>query len=336
MVDIKDDKRYHGDNRIINYMNIKKLNIAVIVPCYNESATIGIVVKDFRKILPNANVYVYDNNSNDDTANIAKKAGALTRRVYLPGKGNVVRRMFADVDADIYVMLDGDATYDAESAPKLIDKLLEDDLDMVVGCRVEEDKDNNNYRKGHRLGNKLLTGSVAKIFGGDFKDMLSGYRVFSRRFAKSFAAESKGFEIETELTVHTLELRLPYAELDTPYFERPEGSESKLSTYKDGVKILLMIARLYSNERPAHFWGIFGFFIIVVAAAFSLPVFIEYIQTDKVERFPTLIVASGLVVIGFLSFTIGLVLRTVTKGRKEAKHLAYLSLPSTKSIYEKR
>ena len=224
-------------------------------------------------------------------------------------------------------MVDGDDTYDAASAPKLIEHLLANHLDMVVGARTEDDTDNDNYRKGHRLGNKLLTGSVAKIFGGNFRDMLSGYRVFSKRFVKSFAAESKGFEIETELTVHTLELRLPYAEIDTPYSERPEGSESKLSTYKDGIRILFMILRLYSNERPAHFWGIIGGLFIVVATLFSIPVFFEYISTNRVERFPTLIVASGFVVIGFLSLTIGLVLRTVTKGRKEAKHLKYLSIP---------
>ncbi len=202
---------------------------------------------------------------------------------------------------------------------------------MVVGDRSEESTDNNNYRPGHRLGNKLLTGSVARIFGGNFTDMLSGYRVFSRRFVKSFPAESRGFEIETELTVHTLELRMPYAEIETPYYERPEGSESKLSTYRDGIKIFIMIARLYSNERPAQFWGIFGLILIIFAIGFSVPVFFEYVQTDKVERFPTLIVSSGLVVIGFLSFTIGLVLRTVTKGRKEAKHLAYLSIPTFKN-----
>lgn len=307
-------------------MPYKDAKIAVLIPCYNEEATVATVVKDFRKQIPKSDIYVFDNNSKDNTTKVAQKAGAIVSTVKLQGKGNVVRRMFADIDADIYVMIDGDATYDAASVNKLINKLVDDNLDMVVGDRTEDTKDNNNYRPGHRIGNKLLTGSVAKIFGGEFTDMLSGYRVFSRRFVKSFPAESRGFEIETELTVHTLEMRLPYAELDTPYFERPEGSESKLSTYKDGIRILFMILRLYSNERPAEFWGIFGGVLFIFATLISLPVFIEYFQTNEVARFPTLIVSSGLVVIGFLSFTIGLVLRTVTKGRKEAKHLAYLAI----------
>lgn len=303
------------------------LRLAVIVPCYNEESSIGKVVLDFKNTLPDAKIYVFDNNSSDKTYEAAKKAGALVRRVYLPGKGNVVRRMFADVDADIYIMVDGDDTYHAASAPLLVDKLLNENLDMVVGCRIEDTKENNNYRPGHRIGNKMLTGSVARIFGGNFTDMLSGYRVFSRRFAKSFTAESKGFEIETELTVHTLEMRIPYGEVKTLYTERPEGSESKLSTYKDGIKILSMIVRLYSNERPSYFWGIIGSILSSVAIIICIPVFVEYLQTNAVERFPTLIVASGLLVIGFLSFTIGLVLRTVTKGRKEAKHLSYLAVP---------
>jgi len=307
-------------------MELSHLKIAVIIPCYNEEKTIQNVVTDFKKSLPKANIYVFDNNSSDRTGEVAKKAGAIVYSVQNAGKGNVVRRMFSDVDADVYLMVDGDDTYHAASAPRLIEKLLNENLDMVVGCRTEDSKDNNNYRAGHRLGNKLLTSSVSTIFGGNFTDMLSGYRAFSKRFVKSFTAESKGFEIETELTVHTLELRIPYGEVDTPYFERPEGSESKLSTYKDGFKILSMIIRLYSNERPAQFWGFFGGFLILIAAALSLPVFIEYLQTSKVERFPTLIVSIGMVIIGFLSFTIGLVLRTVTKGRKEAKHLWYLTL----------
>lgn len=310
-------------------MSKEKPEIAVIIPCYNEEASIEQVVDEFSKAIPLAKIYVFDNNSNDKTSEVAKKAGAVVRKVNLPGKGNVVRRMFADIDADVYIMVDGDATYDAKSAPLLIDKLLEENLDMVVGCRTEANKDNNNYRKGHRIGNKMLTGSVSTIFGGSFSDMLSGYRAFSKRFVKSFTAESKGFEIETELTVHTLELRIPYGEVSTPYYERPEGSESKLSTYKDGFKILSMIIRLYSNERPAQFWGFFGGLTIILACSLSLPVFIEYLQTNKVDRFPTLIVSIGMVVIGFLSFTIGLVLRTVTKGRKESKHLKYLSIPST-------
>lgn len=302
--------------------------IAVLIPCYNEEKSIERVIKSFSKAVPTATIYVFDNNSTDKTAQFAKRLGAIVHSVKLPGKGNVVRRMFADIDADIYVMVDGDATYDASSAPKLIKKLVAENLDMVVGCRVEDSKDNNNYRPGHRLGNMLLTGSVQRIFNGNFTDMLSGYRVFSRRFVKSFPAASKGFEVETELTVFTLELKLPYGEVATPYYERPEGSESKLSTYKDGIRILKMIIGLYSSERPAHFWGVVGGFLIVVGLGLAIPIGVEYLYTNEVPRFPTLIVASALALGGFLSFIIGVVLRTVTKGRNETKHLAYLSVPA--------
>ena len=311
-----------------------KVSVAVIIPCYNEATAIATVVKDFKKVLPDASIYVFDNNSSDGTGDVALKAGATVRRVKLRGKGNVVRRMFADIDADIYIMVDGDATYDAASAPRMIEKLLDEHLDTVIGCRKEESTDNKNYRPGHRIGNKVLTGSVQKIFGGDFTDMLSGYRVFSRRFVKSFAAESQGFEIETELTVHALELRLPYGELDTPYSERPEGSESKLSTYKDGIKILGMVIRLYSNERPKEFWGIVGGVLLLLSVIFTVPVLIEYIQTGLVPRMPTFLFAIGLALGGFLAVTVGLILRTVTKGRREAKHLAYLSIASVSSKTE--
>lgn len=309
-------------------------SVAVIIPCYNEEATVEATVKSFKKALPDARIYVFDNNSKDATSAVAEKAGAVVRFVKLAGKGNVVRRMFADVDADIYVMVDGDATYDAASAPKMIKKLIDENLDMVVGCRTEESTDNDNYRPGHRLGNKLLTGSVQKMFNGEFTDMLSGYRAFSRRFAKSFTADSVGFETETELTVHALELRLPYGEVATPYFERPEGSESKLSTYKDGLRILKMIIRLYSNERPLRFWGIVGSLFLVIAGLSVIPVFIDFAETGQVERFPTLIAATSIGVAGLLFLTIGLVLRTVTKGRKEAKHLTYLATPSIRSSLE--
>jgi glycosyltransferase involved in cell wall biosynthesis len=310
---------------------MREAKIAVLVPCYNEEATVEKVVRGFRRSLPKADIYVFDNNSKDKTSEIAHKSGAIVQFVPLAGKGNVVRRMFADVDADIYVMVDGDATYDAPSAPKLVQKLIDENLDMVVGCRTEESVDNNNYRLGHRLGNKLLTGSVQKMFGGNFTDMLSGYRVFSRRFVKSFPAESKRFETETELTVHTLEMKMPYGEMATPYFERPIGSESKLSTYKDGIRILKMIVRLYSSERPSRFWAIIGGAFLLIAAVVMIPVLVEYLQTDLVQRFPTVIVASGMGVIGIMCGTIGLVLRTVTKGRNEAKHLSYLRIPSLRN-----
>ena len=308
---------------------MKHLQIAVIIPCYNEAATVKSVVVGFKRALPSAHIVVFDNNSSDETSTVARKAGADVRFVSLKGKGNVVRRMFADVEADVYVMVDGDATYDADSAPLLIEKLVDDGLDMVVGCRTEESTDNQNYRRGHRLGNKLLTGSVQRIFGGQFTDMLSGYRVFSRRFAKSFVAESRGFETETELTVHTLEMRLPYGEVSTPYKERPEGSESKLSTYKDGIRILSMIIRLYSNERPKEFWGIIGTLLIIISLVLITPVVIEYFETGEVPRFPTLLLALVMALGGFLAYTVGLILRTVTKGRREAKHLAYLATPAT-------
>jgi len=316
-------------------MKTSELSVAVIVPCYNEEASVATVVKDFHKVLPHASVHVFNNNSSDRTAEIAEASGAIVHNVKLPGKGNVVRRMFADVDADVYLMVDGDATYDAASAPKLIDTLINSDLDMVVGCRVEDSTDNKNYRPGHRIGNKLLTGSVQKVFNGNFTDMLSGYRAFSRRFAKSFPAESKGFETETELTVFALEMKLPYAEVATPYYERPEGSESKLSTYKDGVRILKMIIRLYSNERPSRFWAIVGGILILVAIILMIPVYGEYLQTHEVKRFPTLIIASTIALGGFLAFTVGLILRTVTKGRNESKHLAYLRIPSVRSVINK-
>ena len=309
-------------------MKIIQPSVAVIVPCYNEEASIGKVVKDFRKALPQATIHVFDNNSKDKTVEFAKAAGAEVHRVQFQGKGNVVRRMFADVDADVYVMVDGDATYDAPSAPAMVERLINENLDMVVGCRVEESTNNNNYRPGHRFGNKLLTGFVAHIFGDSFTDMLTGYRVFSRRFAKSFPAHSHGFETETELTVHALEMRVPHAEINTPYFERPEGSESKLSTYKDGIKILKMILRLYSNERPLQFWGGIGAVFILVALIVVVPIIVNYVHTNEVPRFPTLIIASAIALAGLLFEMVGLILRTVTHGRREVKYLAYLSVDS--------
>lgn len=307
-------------------MKLFTQNIAVIIPCYNEEKTINSVITGFRKSLPEAKIYVFDNNSLDATGSVAEESGAIVRKVSLPGKGNVVRRMFADIEADVYIMVDGDDTYDATAAPILVEKLVSEGLDMVVGCRHEDSRDNNNYRRGHRLGNRLLTRSVQRMFKGEFTDMLSGYRAFSKRFVKSFPAESAGFETETELTVFSLEMRLPYGEVVTSYRERPAGSQSKLSTYKDGMKILLMIVRLYSNELPLRFWGVVGSGLIIVALALAAPVVLDYFATGIVLRMPTLIVASGLAVSGFMAFTIGLVLRTVTTGRRETKHLKYLSL----------
>jgi glycosyltransferase involved in cell wall biosynthesis len=298
--------------------------IAVIVPCYNEEAAIAQVVADFRQALPGATIYVYDNNSKDRTSDVARAAGAVVRREPLQGKGNVVRRMFSDVDADYYIMVDGDATYDASVAPQLLQKLIDENLDMVNGARVTSIK--AAYRAGHVLGNKLLTGLVAGIFGKRFNDMLSGYRVFSRRFVKSFAAISGGFEIETELTVHALQLRLPVGEVDTAYKDRPVGSVSKLNTFRDGFRILWMIMHFVKRELPLHFFGLIAALLVLLALVLGAPVIIEFLHSGLVPRLPTAVLAASLVLMAAISLACGLILNTVTLGRIEAKRLAYLSL----------
>jgi glycosyltransferase involved in cell wall biosynthesis len=300
--------------------------VAVLIPCYNEEAAIGRVVLDFRAVLPDATVYVYDNNSSDGTVEMARAAGAVVRREPLQGKGNVVRRMFADVEADVYVLVDGDDTYHAPSAPDLVRALVEGQLDMVNARRVTEIE--KAYRPGHRLGNRLLTGIVRAIFGDRFNDMLSGYRVFSRRFVKTFPALASGFEIETELTVHALELRMPTAEVDTPYKDRPEGSESKLRTFRDGFRILRTILILVKEERPLPFFAaIFGL-MALVSLALAVPIFWTYFQTGLVPRFPTAVLATGTMLLGFLSLVCGLVLDTVTLARREMKRMRYLEIPA--------
>ncbi len=301
--------------------------IAVLVPCYNEERTVAQVVRDFRAALPTAEIYVYDNNSRDKTIEKATEAGAIVRSETLQGKGNVVRRMFADIDADVYVMIDGDATYHAPSAPKLIDKLIDENMDMVVGSRV--DTEVAAYRPGHRFGNKMLTGFVAQLFGERFKDILSGYRVFSRRYVKSFPALAKGFETETELTVHALELRMPVAELPTPYGARPEGSTSKLSTYRDGWRILMLILRLFREERPLQFFGYLFGGLFVLSLLISIPVVVTYLETGLVPRLPTAVLATGVMLLAFLSLVCGLILDTVTRGRRELRRLSYLAIPAT-------
>ncbi len=306
--------------------------VAVLIPCYNEAAAIGQVVGAFQEALPAARIHVYDNNSTDDTAAVARAAGALVGRETAQGKGHVVRRMFADVEADVYVMVDGDATYDAASAPRMVDLLLDHRLDMVVGCRAGTAQ--GAYRAGHRVGNVLLTSSVRFLFGRQFTDMLSGYRAFSRRFVKSFPVLSTGFEIETELTVHALELAMPVAELDTPYGARPQGSVSKLRTYTDGAKILRLILSLYRNEKPLPFFSILSSLLVALALGLAVPLFRTYLATGLVPRFPTAILCTGLMVIAALGYTCGFILDTVTRGRKEVKKLAYLATPPSPRIQE--
>ncbi|MEM6942152.1 MAG: glycosyltransferase family 2 protein [Pseudomonadota bacterium] len=299
--------------------------IAVLVPCYDEEVTIATVVAGFQAALPEATVYVYDNNSRDGTVAAAQAAGAVVRRETRQGKGEVVRRMFADIEADVYVLVDGDATYDAAAAPDLVARLIDDGLDMVTGCRIAPE--GKGYRPGHRFGNWMLTGLVAMIFGRSTRDMLSGYRIFSRRFVKTFPALSRGFEIETELTVHALELRMPVADLDTAYADRPEGSVSKLGTFRDGLRILRIIADLVRDERPLPFFGAIALLLALLSVGIMVPVVLDYLATGLVERFPTAILASALMVVAVLSFFAGLILDTVTQGRRELKRLAYLDLP---------
>ncbi len=298
--------------------------IAVILPCYNEEAAIGPTVAAFRAALPDATIYVYDNNSRDGTVAAARAAGAEVRSERMQGKGHVVRRMFADVEADIYVMADGDATYDASAATAMVRQMLDERLDMVVGCR--RDQVEAAYRRGHRFGNALLTGLLARLFGRSFSDILSGYRVFSRRFVKSFPVLSEGFEIETEISVHALELRMPVGEVVTAYSARPEGSISKLSTYRDGWRILRTIATLFRIERPVLFFGGIGLAFLLLAVALSIPLAITYAGTGLVPRMPTALLSMGLVILAFLNLFCGLILDTVVRGRREVRRLAYLAL----------
>jgi glycosyltransferase involved in cell wall biosynthesis len=299
------------------------MRIAVLVPCYNEEASIGRVVQDFKTSLPDAQIYVYDNNSTDATRSVALAAGAIVRREPMQGKGHVMRRMFADVDADIYVLVDGDATYDAAAAPRLVDCLIDDQLDMVVGAREAVDA-GAAYRPGHQLGNRVLTGAVAWLFGNRLDDMLSGYRVFSRRFVRSFPALATGFETETELTVHALTLRMPLSEIRTPYYERPAGSASKLKTYSDGLRILVTIGNLLRSERPVLFFGAIGLTLLAVSFIISVPLLTTYLKTGLVPRLPTGVLAATLAMLAFLSFSAGLILDNVALARRETKRLAYL------------
>ena len=299
--------------------------IAVLLPCYNEEAAIAQVVAGFRAALPGAAIYVYDNNSGDRTVEKAKAAGAIVRSERMQGKGHVVRRMFADIDADIYIMADGDLTYDPKAAPAMVEQLRAEELDMVVGTRQHEAKE--AYRGGHVLGNRVFTGLLSRLFGRSFSDIFSGYRAFSRRFVKSFPVLSEGFEIETEMSVHALELRMPVGELATVYGARPEGSESKLSTFRDGWRILKTIGTLYRVERPVLFYGSIGALLVIAAIILAVPLVLTYLDTGLVPRFPTAILVTGMIIIAVLCVFAGLILDTVTRGRREMRRLAYLALP---------
>ncbi len=301
----------------------RPLSIAVIIPCYNEAIAIGATIAGFKAALPSARIYVYDNNSADQTAAVAAAAGAIVRREPRKGKGNVVRRMFADVDADIYVLADGDATYDPLACPDMIKMLVQDNMDMVVGCRADQSQ--AAYRAGHRWGNAMLTGFLAWMFGRAFSDMLSGYRVFSRRFVKSFPSLSSGFEIETEINVHALELKMPSGEMVTNYSERMEGSQSKLNTYGDGLRILGLMLALFRREKPATFFSLIAAGLAGLALVLFFPLAIEFIQSHRVPRLPTAVLCTGLVILAMLSVSCGLILDTVTHGRREIRRLAYLN-----------
>lgn len=313
------------------------MRIAVLIPCYNEEAAIGKVVRDFRAALPAAVICVYDNNSTDRTREAAAQAGAVVRVEARQGKGNVVCRMFADVDADVYVLVDGDDTYDAASAPRMVEMLLSHQLDVVTGVRVTGSREGSRgaYRPGHVFGNRLLTGLVASLFEDHdiekrfekrFHDLLSGYRVFSRRFVKSFPALVSGFEIETAFTIHALELRMPCAEVETPYKDRPAGSASKLRTYHDGFRILFTILRLLLEVRPLNLLGALSLVSALTSVSVAIPIFVTYAQTGLVPRLPTAVLAASLMLLAFLCLATGLILDLVTLGRREARRLAYLSI----------
>lgn len=304
------------------------VEVAVLIPCYNEEVAVPLVIRGFRQSLPYAKIYVYDNSSTDRTAEVAFEEGAIVGHEPFPGKGNVMRRMFSDIEADVYVLVDGDDTYDPKIAPKLVQLLLNKQLDMVNGARVSTIQE--AYRFGHRFGNRVLTGLVQFIFGKQFGDMLSGYRVFSRRFVKSFPAISSGFEIETELTVHALELRMKTAEVPTHYKERPEGSTSKLSTIRDGLRILRMIGHLVKEERPLMFFGYAFAVLALLSIGLATPIVLEFLRTALVPRLPTAVLSLGIMLLAFLSMACGLILDTVTHSRRELKRLAYLEIPAPK------
>jgi glycosyltransferase involved in cell wall biosynthesis len=312
---------------------VNELRIAVLIPCRNEEITIAKTVSGFRNALGEAKIYVYDNNSSDRTIDVAQLSGATVRRECLQGKGQVVRRMFADVEADIYVLVDGDGTYDANSAPAMIRLLLDEGLDMVTGVRI--DQEGVAYRRGHRLGNRALTSLVSSVFGKRVSDMLSGYRVMSRRLIKSFPAMSSGFETETELTVHALELRMPIADYETAYFARPEGSKSKLSTYRDGLRILHLLVTLIKDERPLPFFGALSAILLLSGLLIGIPVVYGFVQTGLVLKLPSAVLATGLVLLSFLAMSSGIILHSVGLSRRELRRIAYLGLSGPHALMER-
>ncbi|MFC0501022.1 glycosyltransferase [Asaia krungthepensis] len=314
----------------MNRQDLAAYRIAVLIPCYNEEVTIGQVVQDMRLALPDAFIYVYDNNSTDRTMEIARTAGAITRRERLQGKGNVIRRMFADIEADFYVLIDGDGTYEAAAAPRMVRMALENGHDTVMGVRQHEEA--AAYRPGHVLGNKVLTGLVVSLFGRGQSDMLSGYRVFSRRFVKSFPALSAGFETETEFTVHTLQLNMSMGEVVTRYSERPEGSFSKLNTYRDGFRILGTIINLLKQERPFLFFGLIGIVMALLGGIVGMRSILDFVETHTVPHLPSAVLATGLELLAALSLVCGLILNSVALGRQENKRLAYLALKAPPSL----
>ena len=301
------------------------IGIAVLIPCRNEGLSIGDVVRDFRAALPGSTVYVYDNNSTDDTIARAREAGAIVRSEPLRGKGNVMRRMFSDIDADVYLIADGDRTYDPKVAPEMVRRITAESLDMVVGVRMDDTAE-GAYRRGHRTGNRTLTRFVGWLFGHRFTDILSGYRAFSRRFVKSFPALASGFEIETELTIHALELKMPVGEIPTTYAARAAGSRSKLSTWRDGLRIFATIVFLFKEVRPARFFGAIFAALAALSLMLAYPLIVTYLETGLVPRIPTAVLTTGVMVLAFLAGACGIILDTVSRGRREAKRMRYLSI----------
>jgi glycosyltransferase involved in cell wall biosynthesis len=318
------NRNFHAQVRKGDHRRAAVPRIAVLIPCFNESLTIAKVVQDFSVTLPEAEIYVYDNNSTDGTIEAARSAGACVRSEPKQGKGNVVRRMFADIEADVFVLVDGDDTYEARIAPHFVQTLVRERLDFLNGIRVPASA--KAYRPGHQLGNWLLTRLISWLFGRQFTDMLSGYKLFSKRFVKSFPVTSSGFEIETELTVHALQLRMPACELPTSYADRPPGSESKLKTYRDGFRILFVIARLLKDERPLLFFGSIGAVLVIAAVTISIPVLATFVQTGLVPRLPTAVLSTGMVILGVLALAVGMILDMTRKMRLELKRLFYLSI----------